>query len=148
MSKTSLLLLSALLLLAGCGEPEDTHPGQPVKTRQTAFKEIIKVFEPMGVMLRTDRYDAEKFAQLNEVLQAKREAPWSHFGPDTNYPPTKATAEVWQQPALFEEKRVQFMKATDALGDAVASKDRARIEAAYQAAYESCQGCHKIFKKR
>jgi cytochrome c556 len=53
-----LFLLSTVALLAACGEVEDTRPGQPVKTRQTAFKEIVKAFEPMGVMLRENRYDA------------------------------------------------------------------------------------------
>lgn len=148
MPKSSLILLFAATLLTGCGEPEDTRPGQPVKTRQVAFKEIIKAFEPMGVMLRNDRYDAEKFAQLNQSLMARRDAPWSHFGADTDYPPTKATAEVWRQPRLFEEKRQQFIQATDKLSEAVASQDRPRIEAAYQATYETCQSCHKIFRKR
>lgn len=148
MPKFRLFLLLAVAFLAACGEPEDTHPGQPVKNRQAAFKAMIKAFEPMGVMLRNDRYDGEKFAQLNAALMAKREAPWSHFGPDTNYPPTKATAEVWRQPEVFEEKRQQFIKATDALDAAVAGKDQARIQAAYQAAYDSCQSCHKLFRKR
>ena len=91
---TGLVLLSAALLTA-CGEPEDTRPGQPVKQRQTAFKDIIKSFEPMGVMLRKGTYDAERIEKFTAELIAKRDLPWSHFGPDTNYPPTKATAEVW-----------------------------------------------------
>ena len=61
-------------MLTGCGEVEDTRPGQPVKQRQVAFKEIVKTFEPMGVMLRKDRYDADKFLPMAEALLAKRDA--------------------------------------------------------------------------
>lgn len=59
--------------LAACNPVvEDTRPGQPVKTRQVAFKEMLKVFEPMGTMLRTDRYQPEKFAALAAELMTKR----------------------------------------------------------------------------
>ena len=99
-------LLAALSILGACSSAvEDTRPGQPVKTRQQAFKDMIKVFEPMGVMLREGRYEADKFAALADKLLAKRDAPWSHFGPDTHYPPTKATPEVWKQPEQFEKDK-------------------------------------------
>ena len=140
-------LLSALLL-AACGEAEDTRPGQPVKTRQTAFKEIIKVFEPMGVMLRGKRYEEEKFLRLATALHEKRDGPWAHFGADTNYPPTKATPLVWQEPERFARERDSFLKATDELLAAARSKDQARIQAAYDAVHASCQDCHKPFKTR
>ena len=143
----SLLLLSALF--AACsGEVEDTRPGQPVKTRQMAFKDIIRSFEPMGVMLRTHAYDADKFLKLANELVAKRDVPWAHFAADTNYPPTKATPEVWAQPEEFERKRLAFIAATDALLAAAQSKDGKQVEAPYQVLYETCQDCHKTFKKR
>ena len=137
------------LASAGCaGEVEDTRPGQPVKTRQAAFKELIRSFEPMGVMLRGKTYDADKFLAMANDLVGKREAPWAHFGPDTNYPPTKATPEVWQQPEQFERDRLAFIAATDRLLAAAQTKDRQQLTAPYQAVYDACQDCHKTFKKR
>jgi cytochrome c556 len=145
----SLGLIICLPLLYACsGEIEDTRPGQPVKSRQVAFKDIIRSFEPMGVMLRGNGYDADKFLALANEVVAKREAPWNHFGPDTNYPPTKATAEVWQQPDKFEQSRQAFIAATDKLLAAAQTKDRKQLDAPYKAAYETCQDCHKTFKKR
>ncbi|MBE0586583.1 MAG: cytochrome c, partial [Hydrogenophaga sp.] len=47
-----LLVLVSALLLAGCGEVEDTRPGQPVKTRQEAFKDLLRSFEPMSKMMK------------------------------------------------------------------------------------------------
>jgi len=147
-SLTGLLLLSTAALLAACGEPEDTRPGQPVKQRQQAFKEIIKSFEPMGVMLRKGNFDAERFDKLSAELVAKREGPWSYFGADTNYPPTKAKAELWQQPQQFEADKQAFLQASDALLAAAQSKDKARIQPAYDAVHESCKACHDRFKAR
>jgi cytochrome c556 len=146
--KFRLFLLLTVALLAACGEVEDTRPGQPVKTRQAAFKEIVKAFEPMGVMLREDRYDADRFAMHAERLLARRDAPWSHFGPDTNYPPTKATPEVWQQAEQFDQEKQAFLAATDALRIAAQSKDKAQATAAYDKVHEACKRCHKQFKER
>lgn len=142
------LVLTTALLAACAGEVEDTRPGQPVKTRQQAFKDIIRSFEPMGVMLRGNTYDADKFLALANEVVAKRDAPWRHFGPDTYYPPTKATAEVWQQPEKFEQARLAFFAATDTLLEVARTKDRKQLEAPYKAAYETCQDCHKTFKTR
>ncbi len=146
--KFRLFLLSTVALLAACGEVEDTRPGQPVKQRQMAFKEMVKAFEPMGVILRENRYDADKFAMHAERLMARRDAPWLHFGPDTNYPPTKATPDVWQQPEQFEKDKQAFLAATDALLTAARSKDKAQSEAAYDKVHEACKTCHKQFKER
>ncbi|PKO48769.1 MAG: cytochrome C [Betaproteobacteria bacterium HGW-Betaproteobacteria-4] len=140
--------LLTVAMLAGCGEVEDTRPGQPVKHRQVAFKEIVKTFEPMGVMLRKEEYNADKFLTMAEALLAKRDGPWAHFGADTNYPPTKATAEVWSQPEAFEKDKTAFIAATDALLAAAQSKDKAQVEKAYDAVHDACKTCHKQFKER
>lgn len=147
-SKFRAFLLLTVAFAAGCGEVEDTRPGQPVKHRQMAFKEMIKSFEPMGVMLRKDRYDADKFAALAADLVSKREAPWSYFGPDTNYPPTKAKPEVWSKTAEFEQAKKDFLAATDELQAAAQSKDKSRVAAPYQKVYDACQSCHRTFRER
>lgn len=150
MSRLScMLLIGAVVGLGACSqEVEDSRPGQPVKTRQTAFKEMIKVFEPMGKMLRTNRYEPDRFAALAEELMIKRQAPWAHFGADTNYPPTKAKADVWSQADLFEREKQAFMAATDELLVAARAKKEDAASKAYAKAYDSCQSCHKRFREK
>ncbi|GAB1393924.1 cytochrome c [Rhodocyclaceae bacterium] len=144
-----LLPLAFALGLAACDKPpEDTRPGQPVKTRQTAFKEMLRVFEPMGTMLRDGKYDAGKFEAMAAALIAKRDGPWTHFGPDTHYPPTKAKPEVWEKAAEFEAARAGFFKSTDALLSAAQSKELKGVEDAYARVYDDCQSCHDAFKKK
>lgn len=145
---TALCALVLLGLTACSKEPEDTRPGQPVKTRQTAFKEILKVFEPMGTLLRTGQYQADRFAVMATELMQKRDAPWSHFAADTFYPPTKAKAEVWSQAEAFERERLVFFKATDQLLIAANAKQQAEVKQAYTKVYDSCQSCHKQFKNK
>lgn len=150
MNSRNICLLAALALgLSACGQPvEDTRPGQPVKTRQTAFKEMLKVFEPMGTMLRTNSYQADRFAALAAELVARRDAPWAHFGADTNYPPTKARPEVWSKSEAFERERQTFFAATDALLAAAQGREAEAAHKAYFRVYDLCQSCHREFKAK
>lgn len=145
---TLLLLCLPLLLLAACGDVEDTRPGQPVKHRQEAFKAILRAFEPMGTMLKDKRYDADKFAALANELAARSDAPWPYFGADTNYPPSKSKPEVWQRGAEFEQAQKDFLGATAALVEAARHKDAQQVEAPYKKVYETCQSCHRTFRER
>jgi cytochrome c556 len=72
--KSFLIATLPLFLLTACGEPEDTRPGQPVAQRRAAFKEILKSFEPMGLQLRNQRYDAKQFSLLANNLNKAKEA--------------------------------------------------------------------------
>lgn len=140
-------ILASLALAACGGKVEDTRPGQPVKHRQEAFKGFIRAFEPMGTMLRDDKYEQQAFAHLAQALVAQRDAPWSYFGPDTDYPPSKSTADVWKRPEAFEAARQRFIAATDTLASAAASGDKAAAKQAYDAVYDSCKACHRDFRK-
>jgi cytochrome c556 len=143
------LLISIATLLAACGaEPEDTRPGQPVAHRRAAFKEMIKSFETMGAMIRREEFNAAKFASLTAAIMAVREKPWQYFGPDTQYPPSKATDAVWSQPADFEARKQEFFVATDKLGAASGTKDVQVAKAAFEAVEKTCRDCHDTFKKR
>lgn len=148
MSRSFIPSFLVLLALAACSGPvEDTRPGQPVKHRQDAFKAMLRSFEPMGTMLRTDRYQADEFARLSTELLSLREAPWSYFAADTLYPPTKARATVWERPQDFEDQRLKFYGATDALVQAAQTHDRSAVKAAYDKVHASCKSCHDGFKK-
>ena len=146
-ARAAALAATALLLSACGGEPEDTRPGQPVAHRRAAFKDLIKAFEPIGVMFRAEKFNSGKFKlQVSEVM-ARREAPWPYFQPDTNYPPSRSRPEVWSEPEKFERMKQDFFKATDQL--AVVSGDDARAaEAAFRAVESTCKDCHQAFKNR
>lgn len=145
--RSALPLLACALLLTACGEPADTHPDKPVTQRRAAFNAILKQFEPMGIMLREKRYDADAFLQLAEKLEGAKDGPWRHFTPDSNYPPTKATDQVWRDPARFEAERQGFFQAQSRLLEAARSKDGEKVGPAYAALHDTCRSCHKTFKK-
>lgn len=141
-------LFLCFLALTACGEVEDTRPGQPVKQRQAAFKDLLRTFEPMGKMLREGKYDATSFLPMAERLHAAGEQPWQHFGPDTQYPPSHAKPEVWSRPADFDQAKQVFHRATSDLLTASRQDDKAAIKTAYQKVQEACQACHRTFREK
>lgn len=145
--RLALLSLSALTLAACSSEIPDTHPEQPVTKRQQAFKAMLRCFEPMGTMLKDRRYDPDAFARLANELASLRERPWSHFGPDTNYPPTKALPAVWEKPADFEQRRTSFIEASDRLIAAATARNEADARSAYAEVQDSCKACHRDFRR-
>lgn len=145
--RLALLSACALTVAACSSEVPDTHPDQPVTQRQQAFKTMLRTFEPMGTMLKDRRYDPDGFTRLANELAVLREKPWSHFGPDTNYPPTKALPAVWEKPAEFAQRRQSFIDATDRLIAAAVARNEAEVRSAYAAAQDSCKACHRDFRK-
>lgn len=146
-TRLATIVLSTLVLGACSGEVADTHPDQPVTKRQQAFKNMLRDFEPMGTMLRNERYDHEAFARHASAVAALKEAPWPHFVADSNYPPTKALAAVWERRADFERRRADFIAAIDALSAAAERRDQAEVRTTFAAAQDSCKACHREFRK-
>lgn len=146
-SRLTLVALSALILAACSSEVPDTHPDQPVTKRKQAFKAMLRSFEPMGTMLKDKRYDADAFARHADEFARLRDAPWQHFGADTNYPPTKAKPAVWEKPAEFEQRREAFAAASERLLAAAAARNEGEARSAYAAVQDSCKACHNDFRK-
>ncbi|MDR2625040.1 MAG: cytochrome c [Zoogloeaceae bacterium] len=146
-------LLLPVFLLTACGEVEDTRPGTPVAHRQAAFRAILKSFEPMGIQLREERYVAETFRQHAEKLAQLKDAPWEYFGAETQYPPSKSTDRLWQEPEAFAAERDQFVRAVEDLQLAAqnapeeAKQAVETLRAAYAPVEASCRSCHKRYRR-
>lgn len=134
-------------LISACSGPvEDTLPGQPIKHRQEAFKEILRSFEPMGTMLRTNRYEAEPFIEMTTRFISRRDGPWDHFIDGSFQPPTRAREAVWSQAEDFEKARVAFMAASEALYQAAHTQALPDVRSAYANVESTCRSCHEVFR--
>ena len=145
--KNLLAVALATVILAACsGKVEDTLPGQPIKHRQEAFQELLRSFEPMGTMLRTNRYEADPFVDMTSRFIERRDAPWQYFTKDSFQPPTRAKEAVWSRADEFEGRRQAFLEATDKLLEAANSGELASVRTAYSAVEATCRSCHDDFR--
>lgn len=139
--------VAALSLTACSNEPQDTHPNQPVTKRKAIFKQMLRTLEPMGMVVR-EREDYERQSFLSGAKELKQLAtePWVHFTPDSNYPPTRAKPEIWQNQAEFIQAQNKLKGSTDQLVKAAESGNMALIRPALNNVEESCKSCHQQFR--
>lgn len=139
--------VAALSLTACSNEPQDTHPNQPVTKRKAIFKQMLRTLEPMGMVVR-EREDYERQSFLSGAKELKQLAtePWVHFTPDSNYPPTRAKPEIWQNQAEFIQAQNKLKGSTDQLVKAAESGNMTLIRPALNNVEESCKSCHQQFR--
>lgn len=144
----TLYAITSMLLLAACDStPRDIHPDQPVTKRKAVFKQMMRTLEPLGMVARNrqDYKQQEFLAGALELEQLSRQ-PWIHFTPDSNYPPTRAKAEVWQKPAEFQQAQEKLRATTEQLVKAARSGNQDLIRPAVNEVEKSCKACHNQFR--
>lgn len=142
-------VLAVTLGLAACSEaPKDTHPEQLVSKRQALFKQFTRTLEPMGLVARDrEPYQPDALLAQAQELQRLASQPWPLFTPDGNYPPTKALAKVWDEPAAFEQAQRLYITRVDALVAAAQGRDVAVVRKAVNDVELACKSCHDRFRR-
>lgn len=141
-----LLAVVCVALLSAC-QKEDTHPGQPVTKRERIFKENIRTFEAMGLMIRDkEPYSAKEFLGYAQQLKALSTQPWAYFPPGSDYAPSRALPAVWQQPEAFKQAQEKFTVAAAQLADVAQTGKLDQIKPIYNQVKESCASCHHDFR--
>jgi cytochrome c556 len=144
-----LLAVVCLTLLSACGQQEDTHPGQPVTKRIAIFKENIRTFEAMGLMVRDkEPYSSNDFLEAAQKLKGLSTQPWVYFTPGSNYAPSRALPAVWQQPDAFKHAQETFIVAAAQLADVAKTGNLDQIKPVYNQVKESCAACHRDFRAK
>lgn len=142
-------IMATLILTACSSEPQDTHPNQPVTKRKAVFKQMMRTLEPMGMVVRArEDYNRETFLASAQELRQLATEPWMHFTTDSNYPPTRAKPEVWQNPAEFSQAQKKLEESTEQLLKAAESGNMALIRPALNSVEESCKSCHQQFREK
>lgn len=145
---SSLIAIAAAFILTACNDtPKDTHPGQPVTKRKAVFKQIMRTLEPMG-MVANDRkdYDRQEFLASAQELKQLATQPWVYFTPDSDYPPSRAKAAVWQKPAEFKQAQEKLQTTAEQLAKAAESGNLDIIRPAVNEVQKSCKACHNQFR--
>ncbi|MGE8503251.1 MAG: c-type cytochrome [Pseudomonas sp.] len=144
--KKLLMLTCVCLALAACG---GVDPNSPLGKRQALFKEMLKVSEDLGGMLRGRiPYDEAGFISGATELDRLSREPWQHFPSVADDERSKASPEVWQRQEQFQKMARDLEQATAALVQATTAPPlrRSELEPAVQAVEDSCEACHKAFR--
>ncbi|MDF3193640.1 cytochrome c [Pseudomonas sp. 1928-m] len=144
--KTLSLVLLALAV-SGCG---GVDPNSPQGQRQSIFKQMLKVSEDLGGMLRGRlAFKEQAFVEGASKLDQLTRTPWQHF-PQVREDgeESRAKDDVWQRQARFQELAQAMEASTAALVTATAAqplKPEALV-APMQRVEDSCKACHEEFR--
>ncbi|VXA92787.1 Cytochrome C [Pseudomonas sp. 8BK] len=146
--KSRYLLVPLLALtLAACG---GVDPNSPQGQRQTIFKQMLKVSEDLGGMLRGRiPFNEQRFVSGVAELDQLTRTPWQHF-PQAREEgeESRAKDDVWQRQARFQELARAMEASTAALLAATATQPLKpeALTAPVQRVEDSCKACHEEFR--
>jgi cytochrome c556 len=148
--RTLKLAACALLCvgLAACEQQiKDTHPDQVVTKRRAIFKQLNRAMEPIG-LVANGRKEAtpQELQVLVRDLEQLSTKPWVYFTPDGSYPPSRATALVWNDPEAFKKAQDQYQGTVQALTAAASGGSKEAVQTAVNDVVASCKACHKQFR--
>lgn len=144
--KKFLLVACACLTLAACG---GVDPNSPLGKRQALFKQMLKVSEDLGGMLRGRiPYDEAAFIAGAAKLDTLSREPWQHFPQVRDDERSQASDEVWQRQERFQQMARDLEASTAALVQVTTAPplSRSALEPAVQRVEDSCEACHKTFR--
>lgn len=147
MKLKSLSLLVLALALSAC---DGVDPNSPQGQRQAIFKQMLKVSEDLGGMLRGRvAFKEQRFVQGAAELDQLARTPWQHF-PQVKEEggETRAKDEVWQRQARFQELARAMEASTAALVTATVARplQAEALSAPMQRVEDSCKACHEEFR--
>lgn len=143
---TRIKIMKKILLLATLALLATTSQAGPGEDRQKAFKQVLRSFEPMGVMLRGSGYRKDVFIKHADALKAVAAAPFSQFKPGTIDDVSRAKPAIWSEPAKWKAEQDKFLLAVDQLQKTARGDDLAAIRRDYGAVAASCKACHDSFR--
>jgi cytochrome c556 len=147
MKLKTLFLVLLVLALSGCG---GVDPNSPQGQRQTIFKQMLKVSENLGGMLRGRlAFNEQAFVQGAVELDQLARTPWQHF-PQVREEGGESLAkdDVWQRQARFQELARAMEASTAALVAASHTQPLTpeSLSAPMQHVEDSCKACHEEFR--
>jgi cytochrome c556 len=147
MKLKTLSLVVLVLAVSGCG---GVDPNSPQGQRQSIFKQMLKVSENLGGMLRGRvAFKEQAFVDGAAELDQLTRKPWQHF-PQVREEggETRAKDEVWQRQARFQELALAMEASTAALVAATQAQPLTpeSLAAPMQRVEDSCKACHEEFR--
>ncbi|MBA1273646.1 c-type cytochrome [Stutzerimonas azotifigens] len=138
--------LLGTLALVGC---DRVDPDSPQGKRSAIFKEMLKVSEDLGGMLRGRlAFDAGRFAEGAVELESLSRQPWQYFPHEGEDGSSSARDDVWARQERFQELAQQMEAATAALVAASGQTPLtpAQVGPALQQVEDGCEACHREFR--
>ena len=119
-----------------------------IKHRKAAFTLINTYFSRIYAAVENERpYVKDEIAEAAQLVETLSALPWLGFAPGSEYGATRAKDDIWLDEERFQALAQDMQAKVKLLAVAARSGELRVIKPAFLAARETCQNCHKMFRK-
>ena len=149
----SLIALAFAAFAAGlpiAADAQFSKTEDAIRYRQSALFIQGQHFSRIGAMANDKiPYDAAAAKASADIVQTVATLPWAGFVPGSDKgAPTKARAEVWEDPGKFNSAKERLLSVLPKLTAAAGTGDKAQLRQAFGETGAACKNCHDDFRAR
>ena len=146
---TAMVASSIIVVVSQAVMAQDRKAEQAIKHRRAAFTLMSTYFSRLLQTVEGDRpFDPALVARDARIVEEISRLPWEGFAPGTERGDTRASEDIWLEEESFKLLSTELQARTAELSKAAASANLARIKVAFEATRNSCNTCHKEFRKK
>lgn len=150
MNKTiKYIVLSLLCFASVLAFAQDRKIEQAIKHRRAAFTLMSTYFSRLLQTVEGDRpFDGKQVIADAKNVELLSRLPWEGFVPGSERGETKAKEDIWFEEEHFKKLSKDLETKTIDLSKATESGDLKKIKLAFEQARDTCNACHKEFRKK
>jgi cytochrome c556 len=143
------LTLSMLFACALPAVAQDRKSEQSIKHRRAAFTLMSTYFSRLLQSVEGDRpFDAKLVRSDAQWVAVLSRLPWEGFAAGSERGDTKAKEEIWFEEERFNQLSAELENKANVLAKVAESGDLKKIKLAFEQTRDTCNACHKEFRKK
>jgi cytochrome c556 len=129
---------------------QEVRPDRVIHYRQAVLRAMNWNFAILAAMVKGKRpFDKDVAAQSALFVDQLAHMPWDAFPPGTDQgAPTKASTDIWKDPAKFKSLQNDLIAATGKLAVAAKAGDLVSLKAPVSTVGDACDNCHDAFREK
>lgn len=137
-----------LLALMTSSAAQDRKAEQAIKHRRAAFTLMSTYFSRLLQTVEGDRpFDARLVAADAQMVEILSRLPWEGFAPGSERGDTRVKDDIWLEEDRFKQLAQDLQRQTTELSRVALTGDLGRLKAAFTQVRDTCNSCHKAFRK-
>lgn len=143
------ITLSLLCFVSFHAAAQDRKIEQAIKHRRAAFTLMSTYFSRLLQTVEGDRpFDGKLVIADAKNVELLSRLPWEGFVPGSERGETKAKEDIWFEEERFKKLSNDLETKTTNLSKAAESGDLKKIKQAFEQTRDTCNACHKEFRKK
>lgn len=140
--------LTVALLTTGTSQAQDRKIEAAIKHRKAAFTLMSTYVNRLVQTVEGGRpFDAARSLEDARSVEIISRLPWEGFVPGSERGETRAKDDIWFDEDRFRKLATELQSRTGALARAAESRDLQRLKVAVEDMRDTCNRCHKAFRR-